>query len=163
MSELPDRQVLEELCAELGAKLHPTEPCIDVPSDSAAALLERLRDDPDFAMRRLVDLTAIDHRGRAGPTSPRFEVRYRLVSPESNRGLHVRVRLEESSATLDSVVRLWPAAEWLEREIFDLFEIAFHGHPDLRRILLDQDFEGAPLRRDFPLQPGLELRREGGS
>jgi len=121
----------------------------------ARTLLVRLRDDEESAMKRLVDLTAIDRGGE----ETRFELVYRLQSVERASSLRIHVRVEgaqgdsaDAAPLVDSVTSLWPAANWLEREVFDLFGIRFKGHPDLRRILLDEGFEGAPLRKDHPLQ-----------
>ncbi len=127
--------------------------CISVSAERALALLTRLREEPESSMRRLVDLTAIDLGGASG----RFDIVYWLHSSSRNESIRVRVRLESSSLVVDSVVDQWPGANWLEREVFDLFGIDFRGHPDLRRILLDPDSEGAPLRKDYPRQPHLEL------
>ena len=119
-------------------------------------LLSRLRDGEKTSMRRLVDLCAIDRGGKAG----RFEVVYRLHSPAGNARVRVHFALDEEDPTIDSVAELWPAADWLEREVFDLFGIDFRGHPNLRRILLDDEFEGAPLRKDYPRQPDLVPPRD---
>ena len=148
------------------------EACLRVAPADSLALLRVLRDESELALRRLVDLTAIDrHDARTCPGG-RFEIVYWLHAPGSHERLRVHVPLgaadgssggdeaDAESATVDSVVPLWPAAEWLEREVFDLFGIHFRGHPDLRRILLDADFEGAPLRKDYPRQPGLPLPGE---
>jgi len=125
----------------------------------ASTLLARLRDDRETSMHRLVDLTAIDRSALAGQ-EVRFELVYRLHSPELNLRMRVHVPVEEAEAIVDSVVPIWPAADWLEREVFDFFGIRFRGHPDLRRILLEADFEGAPLRKDYPRQPNLALPKE---
>jgi NADH-quinone oxidoreductase subunit C len=125
-----------------------------VSSVHASELLSRLRDQEELAMTRLVDLTAIDRGGEEA----RFEVVYRLQSIEREMSVRVHARVEKvdgdsdpTDFVVDSVASLWPAANWLEREVFDLFGIRFKGHPDLRRILLDTAFEGAPLRKDHPL------------
>ncbi len=96
--------------------------------------------------RLLTDLTAVDHH----PAQPRFEVVYLLTSVEQGARIRVKVPLT-AEQTLPSATALWPAANWLEREVFDLFGIGFDGHPDLRRILLPDDWEGYPLRKDYPL------------
>ncbi len=132
---------------------------LSVDPGRALNLLRRLCEDPETSMRRLVDLTAIDW-GPQGGRGARFEIVYRLQSAGINSRLRVHVPVEATNPTLDSVVTLWPAAGWLEREVFDLFGIRFRGHPDLRRILLATDFEGAPLRKDFPRQPNLALPKE---
>jgi len=133
---------------------------VRVDAKNSFETLTRLRDDESFSMRRLVDLTGIDLLGRAPDSEPRFAVSYQLYSPTNQQRLRVEVSLRgwESSEeggeepTLESVTKLWPAANWLAREVFDLFGIRFRGHPELRRILLDDDFEGAPLRKDHPLE-----------
>jgi NADH-quinone oxidoreductase subunit C len=151
-----DRDGLREKVSEFGveiAKASDGEFRLTVDAAQALALLTRLRDDSKTSMRRLVDLTAIDRGGERG----RFEIVYRLHSPGLNERLRVHVLLHGAEPTLDSVVGIWPAADWLEREVFDLFGIMFRSHPDLRRILLEDDFEGAPLRKDYPRQPKLAL------
>ncbi len=125
---------------------------LEVASEQSLAALTRLHGDESLAMRRLIDLTAVDRLGRGGFENARFEVVYRLYSANLRQRLRVHVALDQQAPTIDSVVALWPAAEWLEREVFDLFGIRFRGHPDLRRILLEADYEGAPLRKDHPLQ-----------
>jgi NADH:ubiquinone oxidoreductase subunit C len=115
-------------------------------------LLTRLRDDASLCMRRLTDLTAVDRLGGTGDAAERFEIVYWLHSPVSLQSLRVMVPLEGEDPSIDSVSAVWPVAEWLEREVFDLFGIRFPGHPDLRRLLLDPEFEGAPLRKDHPLR-----------
>lgn len=95
----------------------------------------------------LTDLTAVDRH----PASPRFEVVYLLTSPHARSRIRFKVRVEEQDAVVPSATSVWPAANWLEREVFDLFGIRFEGHPDLTRILMPDDWEGHPLRKDFPL------------
>jgi len=90
--------------------------------------------------------------------TPRFAVVYHLLSIKHNQRIRLRVRLEENDLFLPSVVDIWPAANWFEREAFDLFGIVFTGHPDLRRILTDYGFVGHPFRKDFPLIGKVELR-----
>ena len=135
---------------------------LQVACEQSLAALTRLHSDATVAMCRLVDLTAVDHLGRAGFENARFEVVYQLHSPNLQQRMRVHVVLGQQAPTIDSVVALWPAAGWLEREVFDLFGIQFRAHPDLRRILLEADFEGAPLRKDHPLRidralPGEDL------
>lgn len=96
----------------------------------------------------LTDLTAVDYLGQ----SPRFLVVYNLYSIPAKDRLRVKAQVEEADATIDSVVGVWSSANWLEREVYDLFGIKFAGHPDLRRILMTDDWVGHPLRKDYPLQ-----------
>ena len=111
-------------------------------------ILEFLKDDPRLLFDLLADLTAVDYAGR----KPRFEVVYHLVSLPFKRRLRIKIRLEESAAEVDSVTSLWGCADWLEREVWDMFGIGFAGHPDLKRILLYEEFKGHPLRKDYPIQ-----------
>ena len=151
------RALAEETGAELAVSLDG-EPKLLVPADALAALLARLRADASHAMDGLFDLTAVDH----GPEErPRFEVLYRLRSSESGERLRVHTRVDESEP-IESSVGHWPAAIWLEREVFHLFGLRFRGHPDLRRLLLEPDFDGAPLCKDFARQPGLPVPKPVG-
>lgn len=110
-----------------------------------------LHDDPALDFDMLVDLTAVDHLGRRdGERSPRFEVVYHLYSLSKNHRLRVKIGVDLEACEVDSVVPVWPAANWLEREVYDLYGIVFREHPDLRRILLYEEFEGHPLRKDYP-------------
>ena len=95
----------------------------------------------------LVELTAVDYL----PREPRYEVVYHLLSIPNRQRLRLKVRVPAGGA-LPTVQGVWPAAGWLEREVYDLFGIVFEGHPDLRRILMPEDWEGHPLRKDYPVQ-----------
>jgi NADH-quinone oxidoreductase subunit C len=94
----------------------------------------------------LVDLTAVDYLGE----KPRFELVYHLLSLEHNHRVRIKARVDEASPEIDTTVPLWAAANWMEREVWDMYGIRFRGHPDLRRILLYEEFEGHPLRKDYP-------------
>jgi NADH-quinone oxidoreductase subunit C len=107
-----------------------------------------LRQRPELGFGLLAELTAADF----WPREPRFEVIYLLVSIEHRIRLRLKVRLEGNDAHLATVSGIWQAANWLEREVWDLFGIAFDGHPDLRRLLMPEDWEGHPLRKDYPVQ-----------
>ncbi len=107
-----------------------------------------LRDDPDHAYNHMADVTCVDFGGG----SP-LQVVYQMFSMEHKRSLRVKCLLELDALEIDSVAPLWNGANWLEREVFDLFGVTFRGHPDLRRILMPHDYaEGHPLRKDFPLR-----------
>jgi len=111
-------------------------------------ILGWLRDDPAHRYDLLADVTAVDHGGGRP-----LEVVYQLWSIPHRRALRVKCLLPLDALEVDSVVGLWNAANWLEREVYDLFGITFRGHPDLRRILMPMDYaEGHPLRKDFPLR-----------
>ncbi len=112
---------------------------------------EFLRDDPDLSFKFLADLTAVDRY----PNEPRFEVVYHLLSIEHGHRLRLKVRRLGNDPRVDSVEPIWPAAHAFEREVFDLFGIHFEGHPDLRRILMPEDWEGHPLRKDYPVQGNI--------
>jgi NADH-quinone oxidoreductase subunit C len=102
----------------------------------------------------LAELTAIDF----WPREPRFEVVYILISIEYRWRVRVKVRLHGSDAHVATVSDVWPAANWLEREVWDLFGIVFDGHPDPRRLLMPEDWEGYPLRKDYPVQITMKPR-----
>ena len=121
---------------------------IVVPGERAKTLLSRLAAEEESAARRFVDLTVIDRGADAG--SARFEVVYRLHSTAHQTALRVHALLGESDASIESVTSIWPGAAWPEREAFELFGIHFKGHPDLRALLLDSGFDGAPLRKSSP-------------
>ena len=112
------------------------------------AVARALRDRPELDFALLAELTAADF----WPREPRFEVIYLMVSMEHRARLRLKVRLEGGDARVSTVSDIWPAANWLEREVWDLFGITFDGHPDLRRLLMPDDWEGYPLRKDHPVQ-----------
>ena len=106
-----------------------------------------LRDDPNLDFQTLMDLTAVDHFDR----QPRFELVYHLWSLSRSARLRLKVPVDGIEPQLDSVCHIWPVANWYEREVYDMFGIRFRGHPDLRRLLLYPEFEGHPLRKDYPI------------
>jgi len=106
-----------------------------------------LRDDPATQCNFLSDVTCVDWH----PSAPRFEVVYHLLSIPRKARVRLKVRLAEDEA-IESVTSVWPSADYFEREIFDLFGIRFVGHPNLRRILMPEDWEGHPLRKDYPVE-----------
>jgi NADH-quinone oxidoreductase subunit C len=105
-----------------------------------------LRDDAECRFDMLTDVTAVDYLGE----EPRFEMVYHLYSVAKNKRLRVKARVGEKSPEIATLCPLWPSANWMEREVWDLYGIRFLGHPDLRRILLYEEFEGHPLRKDYP-------------
>ena len=121
--------------------------------DHILALLRFLRDDQQCNFETLIDICGVDYPGR----SERFELVYHLLSMRMNHRVRVRIRADEETAVASSVA-IWPAANWFEREAFDMYGIQFSEHPDLRRILTDYGFEGFPLRKDFPLTGHYEVR-----
>jgi NADH-quinone oxidoreductase subunit C len=123
------------------------EAVIVVERDRIADALRTLRDHPDTRFDQLSDLTVVDYLGR----TPRFEVIYQLYSIGGNHRLRVKVPVPEDDPVLPTASDLWKAANWAEREAWDMFGIRFAGHPDLRRILMYPEFQGHPLRKDYPV------------
>ena len=119
-----------------------------VSRDDVPAVMRALRDREQLAYSFLAELTAADF----WPREPRFELIYILVSIARRDRIRVKVRLNGEDAHVATVSDLWPAANWLEREVWDLFGIAFDGHPDPRRLLMPEDWDGFPLRKDYPVQ-----------
>jgi len=109
-------------------------------------VLTLLRDDSALEFAMLTDVTAVDYL----PRVPRFEVVYHLFSPALSQRVRIKVRVPEDDPHVPSAVALYASANWMEREVYDLYGIVFDEHPDLRRILLYDQFEGHPLRKDYP-------------
>ncbi len=160
------------------------EVTIVVASADIVEILSALRDEPEFAFEQLIDLCGVDYltygetewqtqaateqgfsRGRIKAQDtrhslkqPRFAVIYHLLSYKNNQRLRVRTFVDDELPLLSSVASIWNAANWYEREAFDLFGIVFEGHPDLRRLLTDYGFIGHPFRKDFPISGYVEMR-----
>jgi NADH-quinone oxidoreductase subunit C len=128
-----------------------------VSRDDVPAVMQVLRDRPDLGFTFLAELTAVDH----WPREPRFELVYILVALERAARLRLKVRLPGEDPHITTLSGLFPVASWLEREVWDMFGIAFDGHPDPRRLLMPEDWEGFPLRKDYPLQ--IRKETETGS
>lgn len=132
-------------------------------ADAHRVCLE-LRDDRRLAFEQLIDLCGVDYLdyGKESPHpprhGPRFAVVYHLLSVTHNQRARLRVFLDDEFPLMDTVVDIWAAANWFEREAYDLFGIVFEGHPDMRRILTDYGFIGHPFRKDFPLIGNVEMR-----
>ncbi|MGC8467895.1 MAG: NADH-quinone oxidoreductase subunit C [Acidithiobacillus sp.] len=164
MSESID-DISQILLAELGQRLRHSrvdrgELTVELEREGLLESLRFLRDDPRCDFQQLIDLCGVDYSeyGEGAWTGPRFAVVYHLLSLHHHRRLRVRVYLDEELPILPSAVEIWPAANWFEREAFDLFGFLFDGHPDLRRILTDYGFVGHPFRKDFPLVGTVEMR-----
>jgi NADH-quinone oxidoreductase subunit C len=121
-----------------------------VEASRIADVMRALRDGAGLDFDMLVDLCAVDYLNHPDHVGPRFEVVYHLLSTRHLHRLRVKAGVPEMPCQIDSIVGIWPAANWMEREVFDLYGIRFRGHPDLRRILLYEEFEGHPLRKDYP-------------
>jgi NADH-quinone oxidoreductase subunit C len=141
------------------------QPTLAVPRERLVTVCRQLRDDPRLQFTLLAELTAVDHL----PRDPRFEVVYHLASiglvgqPAGTPAvpparLRLKVPVPAHDPSVPTVSGLWASANWCEREVWDLFGIAFGGHPDLRRILLPDDWEGHPLRKDYPVQVNLPVK-----
>lgn len=123
----------------------------------APTIFPELHDNSNFAFNLLSDLTAVDLLGQ----EPRFELVYQLYSIPLNQRLQIKIRVPEEDAWAHTVSSVWKSGNWLEREIWDMFGITFKGHPDMRRILMYEEFRGHPLRKDYPVakrQPLVEER-----
>jgi len=120
-----------------------------VKRDKIVEICRYLHDDPHLSLDHLQDVTAVDYLNKK---DVRFEVVYNLYSIKYHHKIRIRAQVPENDPEIDSVVPIWAGANWHERECFDMFGIVFTGHPDLRRILLPEDWEGHPLRKDYPLK-----------
>jgi NADH-quinone oxidoreductase subunit C len=143
---------LDKLTAAFGPLPHSEfrgQSRIVVPKESMSGVLAWLKKSGGFDL--LVDVTCVDYLNYRGATD-RFGLVYLLASTTTNERLTVRVFVNEPDLTVPSAVPLWEGANWFEREVYDMFGIIFSGHPDLRRILLPDEFEAYPLRKDYPLQ-----------
>lgn len=123
-----------------------------VRKDRISDVCQYLRDEPLLKMDHLADLTAVDYSAYPGDDGPRFEVVYNMISTQYRHRIRLKVRLPEDEPKIDTVSTIWNTANWHERETYDLMGIVFEGHPDLRRILLAEDWEGHPLRKEYPLK-----------
>ena len=153
-----DEGVIDAARAALGealldVKQHVGEITLTVKREEIVSALKALRDTPELEYQQLMEIAGVDYPDR----SDRFEVVYHLLSLTRNRRIRVKLSTDEQTP-VPSVTALWPVAGWLEREVFDLYGVAFAGNPDLRRILTDYGFEGYPQRKDFPLTGHVELR-----
>jgi NADH-quinone oxidoreductase subunit C len=131
-----------------GARFDRDEMTIYVERSSIREACVLLRDERDCPFNFLADVTCVDWF----PQEPRFHVVYHLLSIPNRERIRLKVRLQSTSPVLDSVTPVWPAANYFEREVYDLFGIRFTGHPYLRRLLMPEDWEGNPLRKDYPVE-----------
>jgi NADH-quinone oxidoreductase subunit C len=137
--------------AVTGVAVARGELTLDVNAADIAAVMTELRDAGEFKI--LVDICGVDWPQRA----KRFDVVYHLLSLTRNKRIRIKAQVGEGEA-IASIITIYPAAGWFERETFDMYGVAFDGHPDMRRILTDYGFSGYPLRKDFPLTGYVELR-----
>jgi NADH/F420H2 dehydrogenase subunit C len=150
------RDELQALIASLDSELTIRDASstlsFKAPSASLLKIMTALKNDPRLQFDMLNFHTALDW-----PTENRIEALYMLVSSSFNFEVQISVSVERENPVLDSVCRIWPIAEWQEREVYDMFGVTYQGHPDLRRIFLDDDWQGFPLRKDY--QDEFVLRR----
>jgi NADH-quinone oxidoreductase subunit C len=119
-----------------------------VPRERIVEISRFLKEDPELTYDMLVDITAVDYL----PRQPRFEVVYHYLSLPNLYRVRLKVLVSEEDAEVPTLTELWGAANWLEREVWDMFGVRFKGHPSLRRILMWQEFQGHPLRKDYPIR-----------
>jgi NADH-quinone oxidoreductase subunit C len=131
----------------LGTGAHAGQPWIDVRRDRIVDIVKMIRDEGGYDM--LTDLTAVDYLNQGMPE--RYAVVYQLYSVKDNARTRVKAWVPEADPVLDSVSGLYRSAPWAEREVWDLMGIRFKGHPDLKRLMLPENYEGHPLRKDYPL------------
>lgn len=135
------------------------EVTVEVAAADALGVMLQLRDDPDLSFEQLIDVCGVDYQDYSGHQGLRFAAVYHLLSIAKNCRMRIRVYAPQDDFPLvDSVVGIWPCANWFEREAFDLYGIVFKGHPDLRRLLTDYGFIGHPFRKDFPISGYVEMR-----
>ena len=149
---MSESQTLAALTAAFPAVTHSefrAETRVRVPREALLAPLRFLRDERKFDM--LVDITCVDYLAFRD-ADDRFGLVYLLASTDTNERLTLRCYVNEPDLTVPSAVPLWEGANWMEREVYDMFGIRFDGHPDLRRILLPDEFTAFPLRKDYPMQ-----------
>ncbi len=139
--------------AVLSVRIVRDELTVTVRSDQIVSVLRTLRDDAECKYTQLTDITGVDWPER----SQRFDVVYHLLSMEMNQRIRVKAATD-AQTSVPSVVEVFPAAGWYEREVFDMYGVTFSDHPDLRRILTDYGFSGFPLRKEFPLTGFVEVR-----
>ena len=124
---------------------------VQVSPTIVADVAQALRDEPDLRFDYLVDITAVDHLGGSRERDGRFEIIYTLLSLKHTWRMMIRARVSGEAPSVPTLSTLWNCADWLEREVWDMFGINFNGHPDLRKILTPDELEGNPLRKDFGL------------
>jgi len=150
--------ILARLRGRLGARLldtheHHGDHTAVITPEGIVDALRFCRDEPDLGFDMLMDLTAVDYLKYPGrEDGPRFDVVYHLYSVTHNHRVRLKVPVEQDAPSVPTATALWPIANWLEREVWDMYGIRFDGHPDLRRLLLYEEFVGHPLRKDYPME-----------
>lgn len=145
---ITERLRVWDAAAIAGAEVFRGELTVTVTRENLRRVCDFLRSDPALQFSFLSDVTGVDRF----PVEPRFELNYHLLSIPHRMRVRVKARVSGQDPVVPSVTSVWPTANWHEREIFDLFGVRFEGHPDLTRILLPEDWEGHPLRKDYPTE-----------
>ncbi len=153
MTDVTSNEIVDKVLAAFPGrvrshKMFAGEPYLSIDKDGLRDVCLLLRDDPDLAFDYPVEVTAVDYPDDA----ERFEVIHVLWSITHRRRVVVKSRVSEGDCTVASVADIWKGANFMERETYDMYGIVFEGHPDLRRIMMTDDFEGWPLRKDFPIE-----------
>ena len=148
------KSVIDALVARFPDAVHEPyegvggDDCAFVAKDGIAEVCRFLKTDPEMAFNLAPYITAVDYLG----IQPRFEVVYNLLSTTRNHRIRLRVKVPENDLEVESVTPVWRGADWFERYCFDMYGIRFRNHPDMRRLLMYDEFEGHPLRKDYPLK-----------
>ena len=152
IAEAPDfsLRLLKENCADavLDTAMPQGDPTAIIRPEFLTRVIDFLKSDSRLLFNVLIDITAVDYPER----NPRFDVVYQLLSLPFSRRIRLKVQVGGAEPVVDSLTPWWGSANWLEREVWDMFGIRFAGHPDLKRILMYEEFEGHPLRKDYPIQ-----------
>jgi NADH-quinone oxidoreductase subunit C len=156
------KKIVEELKQKFPDKIKQAssdfgDDTVVIDRDFLGELVRFLRQEP-YEYTMLLDITCVDYFGR----EPRFEMVYHLLSLTEKHRFRIKVPLSENNLSIESLSSIWKNANWLEREVYDMFGVRFYGHPDLRRLFMYDGFEGYPLRKDYPLrkrQPRIPLRK----
>ncbi len=160
---MEEKKIVEQLKERFQDKIietsaHLGDETLVIERESLLEIVNFLKNKP-YGYNMLLDLTCVDFLGQ----EPRFEMVYHLLSLLKSHRIRIKTPLSEKDLSIDSLTSLWENANWLEREVYDMFGIHFKGHPDLRRIFMYDGFEGHPLRKDYPLrkrQPRIPLRKQ---
>ena len=156
MNSLPDleKKINSELTTKINdSKIVHEQLYLSIDNEDLLDVTLFLKTNKDTKFKQLIDITAVDYPGR----EKRFKIVYLLLSHENNLRIIINVHIDER-VIVPSIAKIFPSANWMEREVFDMYGILFTNHPDLRRILTDYEFEGYPLRKDFPLTGHTEVR-----
>ncbi len=159
---MEEKKIVEQVKERFQDKIietsaHLGDETLVIDRESLLEIVTFLKNKP-YEYNMLLDLTCVDFLGQ----EPRFEMVYHLLSLPKSHRLRIKTRLSEKDPSIDSLTSLWENANWLEREVFDMFGVHFKSHPDLRRIFMYDGFEGYPLRKDYPLrkrQPRIPLKK----